>query len=77
MSRVWFTLADNCLERPDGLIIGTIFTLLLMVASGISRSMRSMEIRIPDAFFADVESWRLGPELGGRSAPRADENLDA
>ena len=61
-----FTLADNCLERPDGLIIGTIFTLLLMVASGISRSMRSMEIRIPDAFFADVESWRLGPETRGK-----------
>src|SRR6185436_9745740 len=23
-----YTLADNCLERPDGLIIGTVFTLL-------------------------------------------------
>ena len=61
-----FTLVDNCLERPDGLIIGSIFTVLLMVASGISRSMRSMEIRIPDAFFADVESWRLGPETRGK-----------
>ncbi len=61
-----FTLVDNCVERPDGLIIGLIFTVLLMVASGISRSMRSMEIRIPDAFFADVESWRLGPETRGK-----------
>ena len=33
-----YTLADNCLERPDGLIIGSIFTLLLMLASGLSRS---------------------------------------
>ena len=61
-----YTLADNCIGRPDGLIIGTIFTLLLMVACGVSRSMRSMEIRIRYGFFTDVESWRLGPELRGK-----------
>ncbi|HEY2152230.1 MAG TPA: hypothetical protein VGH34_15585 [Vicinamibacterales bacterium] len=61
-----FTLVDNCIERPDGLIIGSIFTLLLMMASGISRSVRSMEIRIPDAHFTDVESWHLGPEVRGK-----------
>jgi hypothetical protein len=58
-----FTLVDNCVERPDGLIIGTIFTILLMVASGVSRSLRSVEMRIPQGYFADVESWRMGPEL--------------
>ncbi len=58
-----YTLADNCIGRPDGLIIGTVFTLLLMIASGISRSVRSMEIRIPEAYFIDVESWRLGPDI--------------
>ena len=42
-----YTLVDNCIERPDGLIIGTVFTLLLMLACGISRSMRSIEFRIP------------------------------
>ncbi len=61
-----YTLADNCIERPDGLIIGSIFTVLLMLASGVSRSMRSVEFRIPDGYFADVESWRMGPELRGR-----------
>jgi hypothetical protein len=61
-----YTLADNCLERPDGLIIGGIFTLLLMLASGLSRSLRSVELRISDGYFADVESWRLGPELRGK-----------
>jgi hypothetical protein len=61
-----YTLADNCVERPDGLIIGTIFTLLLMLSSGFSRSMRSLEMRIPHAYFADVESWRMGPELRGK-----------
>jgi hypothetical protein len=58
-----YTLADNCLERPDGLIIGSIFTLLLMLASGLSRSLRSVELRIPHGYFTDVESWRMGPEL--------------
>ena len=61
-----YTLADNCLERPDGLIIGSIFTLLLMLASGLSRSLRSVEMRIPHGYFADVESWRMGPELRGK-----------
>jgi hypothetical protein len=61
-----YTLADNCVGRPDGLIIGSVFTLLLMLASALSRSIRSVELRIPHGFFADVESWRLGPELRGK-----------
>jgi hypothetical protein len=58
-----YTLLDNCVERPDGLIIGTIFTLLLMIAGGVSRYTRAMELRVPHAFYTDVESWRMGPEL--------------
>ena len=42
-----YTLVDNCLERPDGLIIGSVFTFLLMTVSGLSRSLRSVELRIP------------------------------
>jgi hypothetical protein len=61
-----YTLADNCLERPDGLIIGAILTLLLMLASGLSRSLRSVELRITDGYFTDVESWEMGPELRGK-----------
>jgi hypothetical protein len=61
-----YTLADNCWERPDGLIIGIIFTALLMLASALSRSIRSVEFRIPHGYFADVESWRLGPETTGK-----------
>ena len=61
-----YTLADNCLERPDGLIIGAILTLLLMLACGLSRSLRSVELRISEGYFADIESWGLGPELRGK-----------
>ncbi len=61
-----YTLVDNCLERPDGLIIGSIFTLLLMLVCGLSRSLRSVEFRIPYGYFADRESWEIGPELRGK-----------
>jgi hypothetical protein len=61
-----YTLLDNCVERPDGLIIGATFTLLLMLASGLSRSLRSVELRISQGYFADPESWKLGPELRGK-----------
>ncbi len=37
-----------------------------MLASGLSRSLRSVEMRIPHGYFADVESWRMGPELRGK-----------
>jgi hypothetical protein len=61
-----YTLADNCLERPDGLIIGAILTLLLMLASGLSRSLRSVELRISQGYYTDIESWEMGPELRGK-----------
>jgi hypothetical protein len=61
-----YTLADNCLERPDGLIIGTVFTVLLILVCAVSRSIRSVEFRIPYGYFADDESWRLGPETRGK-----------
>jgi hypothetical protein len=37
-----------------------------MVSCAVSRSARSTEIRIPHGYFADVESWRLGPETRGK-----------
>jgi hypothetical protein len=61
-----YTLVENCIERPDGLIIGSIFTVLLMLACAVSRSMRSTEIRIPYGFFVNVESWHLGPQVRGK-----------
>ena len=61
-----YTLADNCLERPDGLIIGTVFTVILILVCGLSRSIRSVEFRIPYGYFADIESWRLGPQVRGK-----------
>lgn len=75
-----YTLVDNCLGRPEGLIIGIVFTVLLMLACALSRSIRSVELRIPHGYFADVESWRIGPELRGKKvhlAPIASSSAEA
>ena len=61
-----YTLADNCVGRPDGLIIGTIFTLVLMVLCAISRSIRSVEIRVVHGYFTNAASSRLAPEVTGK-----------
>jgi hypothetical protein len=61
-----YTLLDNCVERPDGLIIGTVFTVILMAVCAVSRSIRSVELRIPHGYFVDAESARLGPETRGK-----------
>ncbi|MGH7843833.1 MAG: hypothetical protein ACREQW_01490, partial [Candidatus Binatia bacterium] len=50
----------------DGLIIGAVFTVLLMLTCALSRCIRSVEFRIPHGYFADTESWRIGPELRGK-----------
>jgi hypothetical protein len=61
-----YTLVDNCIGRPEGLIIGAIFTVLLILVCALSRSIRSVELRIPEGYFVDVESSRIGPELRGK-----------
>jgi hypothetical protein len=61
-----YTLVDNCIERPDGLIIGGCFILLTLTVSGISRWRRSTEFRVSHAYFADAESARIAPDLRGK-----------
>jgi hypothetical protein len=61
-----YTLADNCVERPDGLIIGSVFIVLLLTVSGVSRSLRSLEFRVSQAYFADEQTRELSQEVVGR-----------
>ncbi|MBI4890719.1 MAG: hypothetical protein HY821_08850 [Acidobacteria bacterium] len=61
-----YTLADNCIERPDGLIIGSAFILLVLAVSGLSRSLRSIEFRVSKAYFLDEESRTISQEVVGR-----------
>jgi hypothetical protein len=61
-----YTLGDNVLQRPDGIIIASTFILLLLMASAFSRSVRSTEMRISEAIFADEESAELWNSISGK-----------
>jgi hypothetical protein len=62
----FYTLGANVLERPDGIIIASIFILLLLIASAFSRSVRSTEMRISEVIFADEESAELWNSMSGK-----------
>ncbi len=53
-----YTLADNVVERPDGVIISAIFCGLVLTTSGLSRFWRATELRVEKLEFADPESQR-------------------
>ena len=54
-----YTLIDNVLSRPDGLIIGGIFSLAIVLSSALSRFLRSTELRVEELRFTDEESRLL------------------
>ena len=61
-----FTLADNVIERPDGVIIATIFILIVLTVSFASRLQRSIELRVAELVFQDGSSAGLWPEITGK-----------
>jgi hypothetical protein len=60
-----YTLGANIVERPDGIIIASIFIVLLLVASAISRYARSTEVRVLKVTFVDQQSAELWGEIAG------------
>lgn len=58
-----FTLADNVIERPDGVIIASVFILLILLISSVSRFVRSTELRVANLEFADPISADLWPSM--------------
>lgn len=61
-----YTLVDNSIERPDGLIIGACFILLVLAVSSVSRSLRATELRIPGGYFVDEASRMFATEVVGK-----------
>jgi hypothetical protein len=61
-----YTLGANVVERPDGVIISTIFILAVLLLSGVSRYRRSRELRVSEMAFADAESAQLWPLIVGK-----------
>lgn len=54
-----YTLVDNVLERPDGIIIASIFIGIILAVSGLSRYVRATELRVSGVRFATAESERV------------------
>jgi hypothetical protein len=61
-----YTLIDNSLNRPDGVIIATVFILFVLVAGAVSRSIRATEIRVSHAYFVDQASAKLAATIVGK-----------
>lgn len=61
-----FTLIDNVIERPDGIIIATCFIAGVLVLGAISRWRRATELRVTELIPVDDLSSRLWPSLLGK-----------
>ncbi len=61
-----YTTLANMFERTDGIIIAACFIFFILLVSGISRYVRSTELRVEGHRFADAESERLWNELIGK-----------
>jgi hypothetical protein len=61
-----YTLADNVHGRPDGIIIASIFIVIVIAVSAISRMTRSTELRVSELTFCDEESAELWQEIVGK-----------
>ena len=61
-----FTLIDNVIERPDGIIIASCFITGVLALSGVSRWRRATELRVTGLTSADELSSRLWPSLVGK-----------
>jgi len=61
-----FALIDNIIERPDGVIIASIFIAAVVVVSAISRYWRATELRVSNVTFADEESVKTWQNILGK-----------
>ncbi len=61
-----YTLVANVIERPDGIIIASVFIILLLLTSGISRYQRATEMRVSEVTFVDRASADLWSSITGK-----------
>jgi len=61
-----FTLGDNVIARPEGVVIASCFVLAILVLGGLSRIRRATELRVSEIRFADEASASLWRDLVGK-----------
>lgn len=62
-----YTLVDNVIARPDGIIISSIFIVAILISSALSRSLRAYELRVESHTFADKETEALWHQIKGKN----------
>jgi hypothetical protein len=61
-----YTLIANIIERPDGIIIASVFIVLLLLVSALSRYHRSTEMRVSEVTFVNAASSELWSSISGK-----------
>ncbi len=61
-----YTTVANVIERPDGILIASFFILFILTVSGVSRYIRSTELRVAGMRFADEHSKELWQSMIGK-----------
>ena len=61
-----YTVIDNVIERPEGVIISSVFIVGILTFSGFSRYQRSRELRVSEMRFVDSDSAKLWESLVGK-----------
>jgi hypothetical protein len=61
-----YTLAMNVKDRSDGVVIASLFILIVLILSGISRYRRATELRVESIVLADEESAALWKQMVGK-----------
>lgn len=61
-----YTLVDNVFERPDGIIIASVFIFIILSSSAISRFRRSRELRVSGMRFLNDESQQVFESFKGK-----------
>jgi hypothetical protein len=54
-----YTLVQNVRQRPEGVIIASVFIAVIILLSALSRYLRATELRVESVTFADAESAAL------------------
>jgi hypothetical protein len=62
-----YTLVDNVIERPDGIIIASVFIAVIILTGGFSRYLRAHELRVDAVKFASPEAEALWSQLQGKA----------
>ena len=61
-----YTVIDNVIERPDGVIISSVFIAGIVLFGAFSRYQRARELRVSKMTFVDGESSALWKGLAGK-----------